>query len=279
MIRIALRAGLLCSLTVLAACGSATVLPSVPSAAPDDYELVFAEEFDGSDLGDEWVTCYWWQVDGGCTIASNDELEWYRPEAVTVDGGALELRAEANSQETTDGDVLPYRSGVVTTGHLDNDTDADDLGFAFTYGFIEVRVQFPEGDGLWPAVWLLSADRTSLPEIDLLEWYGSRPTIVTSHVHERVDGERESTRIDAIVSDTDDDWHTIAALWTPEAVVFFLDGEETGRVVDRTLIPTTPMYVILNLALGGPAGDVDEKALPQPFRVDHVRVWQEADPS
>ncbi len=268
---------LVCTSIVLLACGPSAPTETVQSDPPAGYELVFADEFDGSDLSDDWVTCYWWQVDGGCTIASNDELEWYRPEAVSVDDGALELTASVDPQETTDGDVLPYQSGLVTTGHLDNDTD--DIGFAFTYGYIEARIQLPEGDGLWPAVWLLSADRTSLPEIDLIEWYGSRETIASSHVHERVDDERASERVDTVLTETPDRWHTVAALWTPESVTFFLDGVQTGSVVDPELIPATPMYVIFNLALGGPAGDVDADALPQSFRVDHLRIWQKADRS
>jgi beta-glucanase (GH16 family) len=269
--------GLLATSAVLFACGPSAPIESVPSHPPAGYELVFAEEFDGAELGAEWVTCYWWQVDEGCTIASNDEQQWYRPEAVSVDRGALELRATEDSQETTDGDVLPYRSGVVTTGHLDNDTD--DLGFAFTYGYIEARIQLPEGDGLWPAVWLLSADRTSLPEIDLFEWYGSREAISTSHVHQRVDDERSSERVDTVLTETADRWHTVAAEWTDESVTFFLDGVITGRVDDSQLVPTTPMYIIVNLALGGPAGEVDDDALPQVLRVDHVRVWQKVDQS
>lgn len=261
-------------LVPLATCGAPSSPEPVASTPPDNYELAFADDFDGSDLANSWTTCYWWQVDGGCTIASNDELQWYQPEAVSVKGGALELRATADPQETTDGDVLPYRSGVVTTGHVDN--DVDELGYAFTYGYVEARIQLPEGDGLWPAVWLLSADRTSLPEIDLFEWYGSRSTIATSHVHQRVNGERASERVDVILTETSDDWHMVAALWTPESVTFFLDGVETGQVTDPELIPATPMYVIINLALGGPAGDVDDNALPRSFRVDHVRVWQKA---
>ena len=268
---------MLCFLVPLATCGTPTDPEPVASAPPAGYELAFADEFDGGDLSKVWTTCYWWQVDGGCTIASNDELEWYRPEAVSVNGGALELRATADPQETTDGDVLGYRSGVVTTGPVDN--DVDELGYAFTYGYIEARIQLPAGDGLWPAVWLLSADRTSLPEIDLFEWYGSRETIATSHVHQRVDGERSSERVDVILTETPDDWHTVAALWTANSVRFFLDGVQTGHVDDPELVPTTPMYLIFNLALGGPAGDVDDDALPQSFRVDHVRVWQKADPS
>ncbi|NND73744.1 MAG: glycoside hydrolase family 16 protein [Ilumatobacter sp.] len=257
-----------------------TTLPQIgglrtPVADAHELELVLYEPFDDEELDAIWTTCYWWQVDGGCTISSNDEQQWYRPEAVTVADGSLRLEVTADPQRTTDGDVLPYRSGMISSGHVDHH-DIDEPGYAFTYGVVETRIRLPEGDGMWPAVWLLSADRTSLPEIDLLEWYGSRPTMVTSHVHQRIDDERSSARVE-ITSDEPlgGGWHDVAVDWAPDRVVFYLDGVETGRVVDPELIPHSPMYLIINLAAGGAnAGDVDESVLPQTLLVDDVRIWQ-----
>lgn len=240
---------------------------------PAGYRLTFSDEFDDDQLGSAWSTCYWWQIDGGCTIASNDEEEWYRPEAVTVEDGIVELTASKSPQRTVEGGTLPFRSGMISTGHVDN--DVADPGFAFTYGFVEARVRFPVGAGTWPAVWLLSAERVSLPEIDLMEWYGNRPDVVTAHVHNTVDGERAKQRLEIAVDEAAGEWHDVAALWTADRIDFFFDGEHVGAVDDRDLIPSTPMYLILNLALGGPAGDVDPAALPTSFDVDWVKVWQE----
>ena len=247
--------------------------PSVPVEALGDLELVFHQSFDEPTLDDVWRTCYWWQVDGGCTIASNDEQQWYRPEGVSVTDGALRLTLSADPQRTTDGDVLPYRSGMVSTGQVDD--RSDQVGFAFTYGVVEARVRFPEGDGVWPAVWLLSADKTSLPEIDLIEWYGSQPDVATRHAHERIDGERASGRIE-VSSPTSlaGEWHDIAVDWTSDRIIFYFDGIETGRVDNTKLVSDSPMYLIINLAAGGPAGDVDPSVLPQSLLVDWVQIWQ-----
>ncbi len=257
---------------LLAGCGSDTgpAAYDLPPAA--DQRLIFSEDFSGDTLDDVWSTCYWWQVDGGCTIASNDEEQWYRPEAIEVTDDMVILSATDDPQLTTDGSTLPFRSGVITTGHVDNDVEAP--GFTFTYGRVEARVRFPDGEGTWPAFWLLSADRTSLPEIDIMEWYGSRETVVTSHVHQRVDGDRERARIDYVADDIAGEWHEVGVEWSPERVEFFFDGASIGSVDDRDLIPTTPMYIIANLALGGPAGEVDVDALPQTFAIDWIRVWQ-----
>jgi beta-glucanase (GH16 family) len=268
-----MRAAFAAALLAVTGCAGGTrVSPSIGGGSDGRWSLVFSDEFDGTELGDGWNTCHWWQVDGGCTIASNDEQQWYRPEAVSVRDDVLQLTATLDPQTTTSGARLPYRSGMVTTGYADNDDTS--AMFAFTYGYVEVRLRLPTGTGTWPAVWLLSADRESLPEIDLFEWYGSRPDVMTAHVHRDVDGERTSIRFDAPVVTPTDGWHVVGLDWGPDSIEFHLDGGIVGRVDDPTSIPGTPMYLIVNLALGGPAGDVDEGAFPVGLALDYVRVWQ-----
>ena len=64
-----------------------------PAVAVSGTPLI-VEDFDGTTLdADVWNTCHWWD-DGGCTIATNDELEWYLPGQVRVRDGTLALTAE-----------------------------------------------------------------------------------------------------------------------------------------------------------------------------------------
>jgi beta-glucanase (GH16 family) len=247
-------------------------LPAVVAAAPADWSITFDDEFDGDQLGAQWTTCFWWQVDDGCTIASNEELEWYLADGVSVVDGILRLQATADPQRTTDGVSLPFRSGMVSTGPAADEGTA--AGYTFTYGYVEVIVRFPTGGGTWPAVWLLSADLTSTPEIDIVERYGDEP-IVKSRVHQRVDGDKESQGLEATLVPTTDGWHRVGVLWAPDRVEFFLDDVLTGIIDDERLVPGTPMYVIINLAMGGRAGAVDGEALPQQFEIDRIRVWQQ----
>jgi len=239
-------------------------------APPTGYELMFEDDFSGDELGDAWTTCYWWQVDGGCRI--HQEVQWYQADAVTVRDGRVELRAERSDEVATDGTPLEYRSGMISTGP-ERSRDSEP-GFEFTYGYVEATVRFPASAGTWPALWLLSADKQSRPEIDIFEWYGARPDLVTSHLHVELDGERRSRRIEHAVDGASDAWHHAAVLWEPDHLEFFFDGVSTGVVTELDLIPDTPMYLIINLALGSAAGDVDAGALPQSVFVDRVRVWQ-----
>lgn len=247
-------------------------LPAAIAGEDAEWTLIFDEPFNGADLASAWTTCYWWQIDGGCTIASNDELEWYQPDGARVTDGVLRLEAVADPQLTSEGTTLPYRSGMASTGPADD--EGSEAGLVFTYGYVEAVVHFPSGAGTWPAVWLLSADLTSTPEIDIVEYYGGE-TVVKNRVHQRVDGEKISEGFETAFEPSADGWYRVAALWTPERVEFYFDDVLTGVVDDVDLVPTTPMYLIVNLAIGGQAGSVDEQALPQHFDIDSVRVWQQ----
>ena len=55
----------------------------------DDWELVFSDDFLGSNLDREkWVTCYWW-ADEVCTNSGNQELQLYGPEKHRARTGRL----------------------------------------------------------------------------------------------------------------------------------------------------------------------------------------------
>ncbi|KAG1648274.1 Endo-1,3-1,4-beta-glycanase EglC [Nymphon striatum] len=140
---------------------------------PQDSQLVFADEFDGNQLdADSWNTCHWWSTDGGCTIASNDELQWYQPDNVVVANGVLRLEARIESTTATDGTPYGFTSGMVSTGPTSSDGEAK---FAFTYGAAAARVRIPAGAEFWPAFWLLPASTISRPEIDIMEMHGDQP--------------------------------------------------------------------------------------------------------
>ena len=64
-------------------------------------------------------------------------------------------------------------------------------------------------------------------------------------------------------------WHTYAADWQPGVVTYYYDGTEVGQIT--TGITSSPMYLILNDAVGGAGGQV---VTPSTMQVDYVRVWQ-----
>lgn len=245
--------------------------PNRPMSEGTVWTQVLSEEFDGDRLDrDLWSTCYWWGH-GGCTNLSNNELQWYRDGNITVADGVLTLEAREYDVDTPEGEYN-YISGLINTGrYADEDQDA----FNLTYGYVEVRARVPRGKGLWPAIWLLPSDHESKPEIDIMEVLGHAPDVLEMHYHHRLADQDMSFGSDRIVSDMSADWNVFGLEWTPDAIIWFFNGEEVWRFTDRRLISNEPMYLILNLAVGGDwPGDPDEDTeFPARFDIDYVRVW------
>ena len=245
--------------------------PAAIAHPPPDGEPTLDEDFDDLDP-DLWGRCFWWQP-VGCTIASNDEQQRYLPENVGVKDGVLRLEAREDPGTGGEGVELPYSSGMVTTGAPEYEEPAR---WDFTYGYIEARLRLPAGQGLWPAFWLLPSTQESRPEIDVLEVLGHLPEQAEFHYHyDDEDGERASLGDDVTIpAIADGDWHTYAVDWSPGRITWIVDGIARYEVTGAD-VSDEPMYLVLNLAVGGEwPGDPDETTpFPAVVEADHIRVW------
>jgi beta-glucanase (GH16 family) len=228
------------------------------------WELTFSDEFDGTAVDtDKWEVL-------NRKNSHNNELQYYLPEQASIVDGMLRLTA---TDEPFDGKA--YRSARLESW------------FTQAYGRFEARAKLPTTKGIWPAIWLLprTAKWPHGGEIDIMESRGSEPEKVTSAFHFANDaGEHEHVSHKYSAEDADgnpvmfpDDFHVYAAEWSPDEMVFFVDGVEVYRV-NKDLVPvsSTPMCIILNNAVGGWFdGDPDETTVfPQHLDVDYVRVYQ-----
>jgi beta-glucanase (GH16 family) len=162
---------------------------------------------------------------------------------------------------------------MVTTGPPPMQDDAP-AKLAFTYGRVETRLRVPAGRGLWSAVWLLPASRESVPEIDMLEVLGQDPSEVLMHLHpknQRVESPSKEYRLSG--PSLSEDWHTIRLDWLAGRLDFFVDGVRVWRVTGRH-VPDEPMYVVLNLAVGGvyPGPPDSDTRFPATFSIDYLRI-------
>lgn len=245
----------------------------------DGWHLVFSDEFDGDRLEKgKWTTCYWWE-DDGCTNLGNEELQWYLPGNVSVGGGALRLTARPEPAVGHEGRTFPFTSGLVTTGRYYGEAERADR-FSLTYGYVEVRALAPSGQGLWPAVWMLPSDHRSRPEIDIMEVLGHRPDVLELHYHYDTSDGAQRAGHEVKTTDLSRAWHVYGVLWSPDAIVWYLDGREVWRYTDRRTISSEPMYLIINLAVGGnwPGPPDATTRFPATLLVDYVRIWQERAP-
>lgn len=247
-----------------------------PLGRDDAFHLLFEEEFDAPTLRkDRWTTCYWWDK-RGCTNLSSHELQWYLPGNVAVEDGNLVLTARPDRVTGVKGRTFDYSSGIVTTGRYASD-EGSRARLETTFGFFEIRAWIPSGQGLWPAFWMLPSSHESLPEIDIMEVLGHRTDRLEMHFHYRdADGEKKSVGRDVATTDLSSGWHVYGLDWSPDRLIWYLDGVEMWRYSESANIPTEPMYLVINLAVGGRwPGNPDETTdFPATLRVDYVRVWK-----
>ena len=181
--------------------------------------LVWSDEFNGAagtrpDSGK-------WEYDLGATGWGNHELEEYtdKPENVSMDGlGHLAIRAI----RSVSGSVSSAR--LKTIGRLE-----------IKYGMIKARIKVPEGQGIWPAFWMLGTDISEVGwphcgEIDIMEHIGKEPAIIHGTLHgPGYSGSRGisfpiSLKGDAPFNKT---FHVFGLKWTPASISLSLDGSLT----------------------------------------------------
>lgn len=257
-------------------------LPAPVVVPTPQQPWAFAEEFTGASLATgRWHPNRWFAAT--CAAgATSDEEQWYRPGNVAVRGGALVLTARSGTNrcaEGTWGGSRPYSSGWVQTGGSRTWSGDTAPGFTFRFGRIDVRFKAPAGRGLWPAIWLLSTGTRQgdgslpypeRPEIDGLELFG-RTDRWSFNVHLTTpDGPVDQGRT-VSGPDTATGWHVLSVDWRSDRITWMVDGA-TRWTYTGPGIPQVPLYVILNLAVGGVAGTPDPAAFPAELLVDYVRI-------
>ena len=242
----------------------ASLFASLPSAEGGAGYL-FVDEFDGTSLD----TTAWVALNRSGD-ASNGEVQCYLSSNAAVANGLLTLTSRVDSSCAG----YSYTSAMVQW-----------RSFNFLYGTIEVRAKLAGGT-TWPAIWLLGADcqqtnvttADNVPpcnwpypgsdEIDIAEVMGGNRTRINQQIHSSLGHPGCS----ASTSDVSQNWHTYTLVWEPGKLTFQIDG--TTTCVLTQAVPSQPMFLMINTALGGHGGPVDPATLPQTSVVDYVRVSQ-----
>jgi beta-glucanase (GH16 family) len=253
-------------LTPIAACGAATTRPAAGYA--------FADEFDGPAGSAPDPSKWGYDLGGGGW--GNNELEVYtsaRENSFQDGNGNLVIRATKNVQTSGGRTTTIYHSARLKT-----------IGkFSRYHGIFEARIKLDVQPGLWPAWWAIGANfaRVSWPacgEVDMMENFGG--SVVDTSVHTPDDARTGVLTRDAQVP-VDDGWHTWRMWWNPGSggFTFYKDGVPYLTVAPRQMrnwcfSSGVPMFMILNLAVGGGAGvPPDAMQFPVDLLVDYVRVW------
>ncbi|MEM9912837.1 MAG: glycoside hydrolase family 16 protein [Pseudomonadota bacterium] len=148
-------------------------------------------------------------------------------------------------------------------------------GFEQQHGFFEIRAKLPQGQGVWPAFWLVSkAPWPAGGEIDVLEAVRNK---IHHTIHwEGVDGTHLSVSGNTNVPGFTGRFHNFGVLWTPAHITFYVDRVATGSVANPGF--ETPMYLVANLGIGGDwPGPVNPDVLPVTMNIDWIRAYEITD--
>ncbi|GGM23583.1 hypothetical protein GCM10011351_06710 [Paraliobacillus quinghaiensis] len=222
----------------------------------DKWQLIWHDEFEGKLLDhSKWLTEDW-------AAEKNNELQYYSPENVKVENGFLKLISKKEKFKGRD-----YTSAAVHTKDK----------FDFLYGKVEMRAKLPDGQGIFPAFWMLTnKENIWLPEIDIMEMLGHRPQEVWMVLHWlEKDGTLKKDAGSYKGEDFSKGFHIFSVEWTPDSITWFIDDKK--RFKTNAYIPSERMYLYLNTAVGGNwPGSPDHKTVfPKNFEIDYVRVFKQ----
>ena len=247
--------------------------------------LTFDDEFSSLQLFDFSTGQGLWRTNFGgdpskidtYTITSNDEKEVYTDASFqgqsdhalgfnpfSIDNGVLDITAQNMGQASQYAFGQPYSSGMLNTKGI----------FMQQYGYFEMKAELPTAMGSWPAFWLSQDPYKPGVEADILEHLALYPD---ANFARSDDGGTVTGNTNAMAGGLSG-FHTYGMLWSPTTTEFYIDD------VAVMSIPTPqswdkPMYMILDLAIGGWGGPIDDAAYPAQMQVDYVRVYGLADGS
>jgi beta-glucanase (GH16 family) len=246
-----------------------------------EWKLIWEENFSLHEIdGGKWNF-----IEGG-TGFGNEESQYYtnRQENARIENGMLVLEARIEEYKGLD-----YTSAKITTkGKV-----------AWTYGRFSIRAKLPEGQGIWPAIWMMPEDMeryTGWPacgEIDIMESIGHQPGTVYGTLHYGMphtytggnftlpEGKKFS-----------EDFHVFTLDWEPGEFRWYVNDDLYARQTewfskadDSENVPPglapfdREFYLQLNLAVGGkwPGYPDETTQFPQRMTVDYIKVYERVD--
>lgn len=245
---------------------------STPSTYPG-YSLIWSDEFSGNSLD---MSVWNQEVGNGNNGWGNNELEFYTssPKNSFISNGNLIIEAR---KETVD--RFNYTSCRMTTQGKK----------VFKFGRIDIRAKLPVGKGIWPALWMLGTNISSVGwpacgEIDNMELIGTYPARVYGTLHwSNAGGAHTSKGADYSLStgDFSQQFHVFSIIWTQDNIKWYLDDQLFLTTSAADVSPANypfnaDQFFIFNVAVGGnwPGSPDYTTVFPQRMFVDYVRVFQ-----
>jgi beta-glucanase (GH16 family) len=219
----------------------------------NNQELIFFDDFASNELDHSK-----WNVEITGDKVNNEQQAYIEsPETIYLQQrsdkshGVLVIQPRyRKGYVTPQGDIFDFVSGRINTRKK----------FEFTYGSVSARIQLPIGGGLWPAFWTLGSDGhwPGCGELDIMEYVGEADWASVAVHGPGYSGETPLVNKKYFLPPEDAiRWHIYSLDWTPNSLIFKIDGELVYRVTRPAVeflgdwVFDSDQYLILNFALGG----------------------------
>ena len=232
--------------------------------------MVWHDEFNGSVINQSF-----WNFETGGNGWGNQELENYtsRTQNALVSNGNLVIEARAEAYGGNN-----YTSARLTTKDKKQ----------FQYGRIDIRAKLPVAKGMWPALWMLGSNIStvnwpSCGEIDIMELIGANPSKVYSTLHfANPTGQHAQIGGNYLLNGEDfsNKFHVFSTVWVQDSLKFYVDNTffftATKNTVGSPYPFNTPFFFIFNVAVGGqwPGSPDGTTPFPERMFVDYIRIFQ-----
>lgn len=251
------------------------------------WQLVWEDDFNGNSIDQsKWVHDIGTGSQYGLTGWGNSEKQYYQPQNTTLVNGIakIEVKQESNGIVDSWGNSSYYSSSKITTKGK----------FDFRYGKVEARIKTLDGQGFWPAFWMLP-NNGSWPcdgEIDIMEQWGNpyltNQTSGAAHIgtcpYSSSTHFYETSSSYISTGSYADNFHTYSLIWKEDTITWYVDETELFSLNPSSYwsIPSqsawpfnaNEWYLMINLAITQ-AGPNSNTVFPNQMEIDYVRVYQE----
>ena len=258
---------------------------SANSIFGQSWNLIWNDEFNSNQLDStKWIHDIGTGSQYGLYGWGNSELQYYQPSNTEVYNGTAKIIAKLEPNGIVDSwnNTMYYSSSKITTKGI----------FEFKYGKVEARIKTVDGQGFWPAFWMLPSGG-SWPcngEIDIMEQWGSDgPTnTTTGAAHVGIcPGSSFYQSFSNVISSGSyaDNFHVYSVQWQPDYIAWYVDNVQFFQVTPSSYpsnytwpFNSNDWYLMINLAISNstwaPAPN-SNTIFPSQIEIDYVRVYEQ----
>lgn len=275
-------------------------LPTPPAGQNLDldnrFELVWADEFEGTELDrTKWQTEWW--------VTERKGGYWHEDLVSVADGNltittayfeeGLPIPDAYKNWFEEKGDYKPYKEGwynaCISTQGLHE----------FKYGYFEISCILPKSTGMWSAFWMMNGGVTKVDgtgidgtEVDIFEsmFYKDEPLgygdcVQTGVIYDGYGPEMVGVGLGKYYANNPyEEYNTYGVEWNEDEYIFYINGVETCRT-SAGGVSQNPEWLLVSCEVAGENGVAHadrhgtgkmsmEPGETSEFIVDYVRVYQ-----